>query len=91
MKLTLWDKILYLFSIKTTFEWCLVGSTGFGRHSWTVSKEKCRNGTPIIAGGFLDVIKVSTEENARKLLVECKVIANEYNKKHGYWLDEPET
>lgn len=84
MKLTLWDKILKLFGVETTWEWCLVGCT-IGRHSWLVSLEKCRNGTPLISGYFLTVIKFGSKESAEKALVDFQAAATVFNKEKGFW------
>lgn len=85
MKMTLWDKVLGWFGVETTWEWCLIGCT-IGRHSWYVSLEKCHNGTPVISGGFLWVIKYKNKEDAEKDLANYKEIADDYNKDHGYWV-----
>jgi hypothetical protein len=84
-RLTWWDRVLFLFGVETTWKWCVVGCT-IGRHSWSYRQEKCRNGTPIIAGWFLTVITTSTEESARALCEDMQAAAEKYNKEKGYWV-----
>jgi hypothetical protein len=76
-----------LFGTKITWEWCMVGCT-IGRHDWWVSHEKCRNGTPVIAGYFLTVYKFSKKEWAESACADFQKLANEFNRKNGYWVDE---
>jgi len=84
MKLNLWDKILAVFGIETTWQWCVVGCT-IGRHSWTVRNEKCRNGTPIVSGGFLIVHKCPSKEFAETLCKDFVEIADKINaEKYGH-------
>ena len=83
MKLSFYDKFLKLFGVNTTFEWCVVGCL-IGRHSWDYRLEKCRNGIPVIAGWFLNVVKVETEEKAKEIYGEFIKIAEDYNTKNGY-------
>ncbi len=85
--LTLWDRFIWLFGVKTTFEWCVVGCQ-IGRHSWHVSYEKCRFGVPIRAGGFLTVYgfgdSPSSEASATAWHKTCLAIAARHNIAHGY-------
>jgi hypothetical protein len=83
MKLSLYDRFLKLFGVNITYEWCVVGCL-IGRHSWDYRLEKCRNGTPVISGGFLNVIKVQTEEHAKEIYDEFTEKAEKYNKEQGY-------
>ncbi len=83
-RLTLYDRLLSLFGVRITWEWCLVGCT-IGRHSWSLSQEKCRNGTPVISGGFLEVWKFSSEEDARAMLPRVTEAARLHNEAKGYW------
>jgi hypothetical protein len=83
MKLNLFDRFLQLFGVNITYEWCVVGCT-IGRHVWDYRLEKCRNGTPVIAGGFLSVFKVENEEQAKELYNEFTQVADKRNKEKGY-------
>ncbi len=87
MKLTIWDRFIGLFGVKTSWQWCVVGCQ-IGRHSWSVSYEKCRSGTPIIAGGFLTVYgfgdAADSETNAKLGHQTCLDIAARHNAANGY-------
>ena len=87
-QINLWDRLLGVFGVKTTFSWCLVGCT-HGRHSWNVSLEKCRDGTPIISGWFLQVYKFDCKEVAEDVLAEFNMLAYKHNKENGYWTTMP--
>lgn len=65
-----------------TYEWCVIVNT-IGRHHVTVRKEKCKNGTPCIAGGFLQVFRCVDEEEARKVAEDFQVIADQHNKERS--------
>lgn len=69
LKLSLYDKFLALFGVKITWEWCIVGSC-IGKPYWSVQLEKCRNGMPVKAGGFLYVFPFPDEKSARTVLPE---------------------
>lgn len=72
----------YIFG-RITYEWCIVGNT-IGRHCWALRKEKCINGVPKIAGGFLKVYKCSNKEEGLMDLEEFKKVADEINRnKYG--------
>lgn len=76
-------RIYRWFFPEVTYEWCLVGNT-IGKHTWTVKKCKCYDGTPEGAGWFLTFYKCPDEKAARKLLSGFKEEAEKINKRNGY-------
>lgn len=74
--LTRWHRFISLFGIKTSWQWCAVGDAMSREPGFKPSLEECRNGKPLIAGGFLWVFPFGDDRKAcEEFCQECNEIA----------------